>query len=481
MIIPDFDYRKEQHRAIAFIDMKSFYASVECVERGLDPLMTSLCVMSNAANSTGLILASSPTFKRVFGKQNVSRSRDLPFHLKTKKFNYDRYYQTVARDWLNKAPEPSQSDIDFIESWAKKTIVTPPRMSTYIQKNMEIQHIIQNFAAKDEICWYSIDEGFVDLTSSLNYFYPDPQLNQKQKLDLLSRDIQHAIYHQVGIYATIGMSIGNPLLAKLALDNAAKHSKNMRAMWCYADIPSTIWKLPKLTDFWGINKRTEKRLNQLGIYSIFELAHTHPASLKKEFGILGVQLFCHANGIDESSILDRYSAKHHSISNSQTLPRDYIIQEEIILVLSELTEQVATRLRREKKKTKCVSLYIGYGFSSALPAIHAQLSVEPTNSTVSLTNAILSIFRDKYKTGPVRRLGISFSRLCEDTFDLISLFEDDNIRIKQDTVQNVVDDIRHKYGFLSIQKATVLTSGSRAIVRSKLVGGHSAGGLDGLK
>lgn len=69
MIIPDFDYRKEQHRAIAFIDMKSFYASVECIERGLDPLTTSLCVMSNAANSTGLILASSPTFKRVFGKK----------------------------------------------------------------------------------------------------------------------------------------------------------------------------------------------------------------------------------------------------------------------------------------------------------------------------------------------------------------------------------------------------------------------------
>lgn len=134
MIIPDFDYRKEQHRAIAFIDMKSFYASVECIERGLDPLTTSLCVMSNAANSTGLILASSPTFKRVFGKKNVSRSRDLPFYLATKKFNYDRYYQTVAKDWLNKAPKPAQTDIAFIESWAKRTIIAPPRMSAYIQK-----------------------------------------------------------------------------------------------------------------------------------------------------------------------------------------------------------------------------------------------------------------------------------------------------------------------------------------------------------
>lgn len=481
MIIPDFDYRKEQHRAIAFIDMKSFYASVECIERGLDPLTTSLCVMSNAANSTGLILASSPTFKRVFGKKNVSRSRDLPFYLATKKFNYDRYYQTVAKDWLNKAPKPAQTDIAFIESWAKRTIIAPPRMSAYIQKNMEIQHIIQKFAAIDEICWYSIDEGFVDLTSSLSYFYPNPQLTQAQKLDLLSRDMQQAIYKQTGIYATIGMSIGNPLLAKLALDNAAKYNKNMRAMWCYETIPTTVWQIPNLTDFWGINKRTEKRLNKLGVQSIFDLAHTHPARLKKEFGVLGIQLFCHANGIDESTVFKRYKPKHHTISNSQTLPRDYTIPKEIEIVLSELVEQVAIRLRREKKKTRRVTLYVGYGFASPLPAIHAQLSIEATNSTATLIRAMLSIFRDKYKTGAVRRLGVAFGNLCDDTFELISLFEDSDANIKQDTIQEVVDDIRRKYGFLSVQRATVLTSGSRAITRSKLVGGHSAGGLDGLK
>ena len=196
---------------------------------------------------------------------------------------------------------------------------------------------------------------------------------------------------------------------------------------------------------------------------------------------MGVQLFCHANGIDESSVFKRYKPKHHTISNSQTLPRDYTIQKEIEIVLSELVEQVATRLRREKKKTRCVSLYVGYGFASPLPAIHAQLSIEATNSTAALIRAILSIFRDKYQTGAVRRLGIAFGSLCDDTFELISLFEDDNTNTKQDTIQEVVDDIRRQYGFLSVQKATVLTSGSRAITRSKLVGGHSAGGLDGLK
>ena len=480
MITPDFDYTKEQHRAIAFIDMKSFYASVECVERGLNPLTTSLCVMSQADNSGGLILASSPTFKQVFGKSNVGRSRDLPFYTTTHKFNYQNYYRTVTRDWLNRAPEPSPSHVAFIESWAKRTIMTPPRMSAYIDKNMEIQHIIQDFAAIDEICWYSIDEGFVDLTESLNYFYPDQSLTPAQKLDAVSHDIQVAIYQQTGLYATVGMSIGNPLLAKLALDNAAKHTSNMRALWTYETIADTVWQIPDLTDFWGISRRTAKRLRHIGVNSIYELAHTDPTVLKKEFGILGVQLFCHANGIDESNVSEKYDAKSKSISNSQTLPRDYTSQREIELVISELAEQVAIRTRRSKKKTQLISLYVGYGFSENKPSIHAQISIEPTHSTQKLTQAILRLFRDKYASGAVRRIGVSYGRLCDDDFELISLFDDAQVTQKQETVQDVIDVIREKHGFLSVQKANSLANGSRVIARSKLVGGHSAEGLDGL-
>ncbi|WP_249357171.1 hypothetical protein [Pseudolactococcus raffinolactis] len=106
----------------------------------------------------------------------------------------------------------------------------------------------------------------------------------------------------------------------------------------------------------------EKRLNKLDINSVYDLAHTHPSKLKKEFGVLGVQLFFHVNGIDESSIHDKYNPKSKSISNSQTLPRDYVLQKEIELVISELAEQVAIRLRKEKKKTSLVSLYVGSHF-----------------------------------------------------------------------------------------------------------------------
>ena len=116
-------------------------------------------------------------------------------------------------------------------------------MNAYIQVNMEIQQVFQEFAAPDDIYPYSIDEGFIDLTSSLNYFIPDPQLDRRSKLDLLSARIQKRIWQQTESMLTVGMSNANPLLAKLALDNEAKHQKTMRANWSYEDVPSRVWQI----------------------------------------------------------------------------------------------------------------------------------------------------------------------------------------------------------------------------------------------
>ena len=150
-----FDYSREPKSDIAFVDMKSFYASVECVKRGLHPLKTSLCVMSRADNSTGLILASSPLFKKIFGKSNVGRAYDLPFDIKTRKFSYYN---------ARKQGLPTDSDyVRYIEDWAQVTLIVPPRMDEYIAVNMEIQRIFQNYGSPDDIYPYSIDEGFIDL------------------------------------------------------------------------------------------------------------------------------------------------------------------------------------------------------------------------------------------------------------------------------------------------------------------------------
>ena len=154
-------------------------------------------------------------------------------------------------------------------------------MDTYIAVNMEIQKIFQDFAAPDDIYPYSIDEGFIDLTSSLNYFVPDKSIRRKDKLDIISAAIQKKIWRKTGIYSTVGMSNANPLLAKLALDNEAKKTPTMRANWSYEDVEKKVWAIPKMTDFWGIGNRMEKRLHNLSIFSIKELAQANPDLIKK--------------------------------------------------------------------------------------------------------------------------------------------------------------------------------------------------------
>lgn len=465
------DYSLEPHSDIAFIDMKSFYASVECVERGLNPLTTSLCVMSKSDNSNGLILASSPIFKEVFGKNNVGRSYDLPFDIKTRKFSY----YNARRQGLNITPD----FIRHVESWAKKTLIVPPRMTLYIKKNIQILNVFKNYVPDEDIHPYSIDEGFLDLTESLNYFIPDKTKSKKEKLDIICAKIQRDIWNETGVFSTIGMSNANPLLAKLALDNEAKKTPTMRANWSYEDMESKVWQIKNLTDFWGIGSRTEKRLNKLHIYSIKDLANADPDRLKKEFGVIGVQLWFHANGVDESKPSKPYKPKAKGLGNSQVLPKDYRVQSQIELVLSEMAEQVAIRLRRANKKTTTVCISIGFSRHEDKKPINASQKIEPTQNTKQLTTHIISLFRKKYSGGAVRSIAVRYENLIDDNITYLSLFDDYQTIEKNEKLDKTIDSIRAKHGFLAIQNASSLLEGSRVKERSKLVGGH-AGGMDGI-
>lgn len=468
-----FDYSKEPRSDIAFVDMKSFYASVECVERGLHPLKTSLCVMSRADNSAGLILASSPMFKKIFGKSNVGRSYDLPFDITTRRFSYYN---------AKKQGLPTDSEyVRYIEEWAKVTFIVPPRMDEYIAVNIEIQQVFQNYGSPDDIYPYSIDEGFIDLTSSLNYFVSDWKISRKDKLDMISARIQKDIWRRTGIYSTVGMSNANPLLAKLALDNEAKKTPTMRANWSYEDVENKVWSIPNMTDFWGIGHRMEKRLNNLGIYSIKDLANTNPDMLKKSLGVPGLRLWFHSNGIDESNVHNPYKPQSKGLGNSQVLPRDYDKKRDIEIILREMAEQVAIRLRRAGKKTTVVSIHLGYSKYENKRSINTQLKVEPTNHTDILINYVLKLFRNKYNSGAIRSVGVNYSGLVDESFSLISLFDDVDKIEKEERLQLAIDSIRDQFGFTSLLKANALDSVSRIIARSKLIGGHSAGGLDGLK
>lgn len=425
-------------------------SSCELVSRGLNPLKEMLIVMSTADNTSGLILASSPKAKKVLGISNVSRKWDLP------------------------------SEID--NPAVKDLIIAPPRMRYYIQQNLKIQNVVRNYAADEDIMWYSIDEGVVDLTKSLNYFVPDEDLSRAEKLDIISQRIQRDILRETGIYSTVGMSNSNPLLAKLALDNEAKKTHNMRALWNYEDVEEKVWNIGDLEDFWGIGHRMRKNLEDMFIYSIRDLANASPARLNNKFGVMGLQLYHHANGIDRSKIQKRYIPKGKNIGNSQVLPRDYK-GTEMPLIIREMAEQVAIRLRRRGAKTTTVHLSIGFSRDELTKGFSRQTKVSPTNDTKELTEELLFLF-NKYYDGRsyCRHIGVTYSNLVYNGGYQLNIFEDPTDQEKRQKIDTVTDKIREKYGFVSIVRASSALESGRSIKRAGLVGGHNggAGGLDGL-
>lgn len=189
-----------------------------------------------------------------------------------------------ARDLPSKREAP---DLKLVE----------PHMNLYIKRSMQVLNIFRKYAAEEDIHVYSIDESMIDMTKSWRLFGNDPYL--------VARKIQKDIHDTLGLYTTCGIG-ENPLLAKLAMDISAKHKISMIAYWHYIDVPDTIWKIPKLEDVWGIGRRTAKRLRKLGINNMYQLAHTDPATLKQEFGVIGEQLFAMSWGVDRSIISHKF-------------------------------------------------------------------------------------------------------------------------------------------------------------------------------
>ncbi|SEO03096.1 DNA polymerase V [Amphibacillus marinus] len=429
-----FDYTEEKSEDILCIDVKSFYASAECVARGDDPMETMLVVMSNAENAGGLILAASPKAKETLGISNVSRKWEIPDH-----------------------PD---------------LIIVPPRMNFYIEMNMRINNIYRQYVPDEDIHIYSIDETFLSIRPSIKLF--------KQKSAFaLAKLIQTHIEKALGLYLTIGIG-DNMLLAKLALDNAAKHTMGYIAEWRYQDVPQTVWQIPNLTDMWGVGSRTAARLNQAGIYTVYDLAHYDFYQLRQKMGLIGEQLYAGAWGIDRSNIREQITSIEKSYGNSQILPRDYLKRTELNIVIREIAEQVATRLRKHHCQTACVSLYVGYSRHELERGFAKQVKIAPTSHSKKLAQYCLELFNKHYGGQAVRKLGISYSKLTYTESIQLDLFEDPHKQLAEARLDFLVDKIREKYGFCSLIHASSLLDGATAVSRSSLVGGH-AGGMEGIR
>lgn len=428
------NYAKEPHGVFFLIDNKSFYASVEAVARGLNPLKSIMVVMSEQENTNGgLILATSPLAKKIYGlKANVSRQRDLP---------------NDPRLW-----------------------VVPPRMNLYIKKNLQINQIFRQFVADEDLWPYSIDESILDLTHSWRLFGKSPRAVAKR--------IQRTVRQALGLYTTVGIG-DNPVQAKIALDIYAKHTTDLIGEIHYETVPDKIWPIKDLTAVWSINVRTAKRLAHLRIHTMYDLAHANPYLLKQEMGVIGEQLFAIAWGIDRTQLNQPLKVRSASIGNSQVLPRDYQVPAEIELVIKEIGEQVAARLRHHHKLAACISLRVGFSYAASQADgrggfVQAQ-RIDPTNSNQAITATLVWLFRQNWAGQAVRNLAVYGSRLHPDTGFQLSLFAPPRQQLKQQRVNSLVDQIRDRFGFTALVYASSLLNGGTAIERASLVGGHNGG------
>ncbi|WP_367368713.1 Y-family DNA polymerase [Schleiferilactobacillus harbinensis] len=412
------------------IDCKSFYASTEAIKRGIDPLGANMVVLSREENSGGLVLAASPYSKETYGVKLGTRRYEIK----------------------------PQMNLTIVE----------PHMADYIDRNMRINHIYQQFTDRSHWFPYSIDESFLDVSGSHKLFGDN---------DEIAARIQHKVFTETGIVTTVGIG-PNPLLAKLALDNAAKKKTPWRAEWDYADVPATVWKIAPLDDMWGIGSRLAKRLNAMGIYTVKELAQANLKMLEKEFGILGDQLYYHAWGIDYSNLEHRYVPRNENrgYGNSQVLMRDYTTFADCATIIREIAHQVAARLRRHQVQCEIIGINIGYAEESDQRRgfFSAQTRVTPTNLDDEIATIAVYLFNKKWDGSPIRNVGVRCTRISEQHSLQLNVFETGQHTLDRAQLDRVIDNIQTRFGVKALVRASSKTKGGTAIDRADLIGGHHA-------
>lgn len=413
-------------RHILSIDLKSFFASCECVTRGLDPFTTPLVVANPKQGGGAITLAVTP--------------------------------------YLKKKGVPSRGRIYQIPKTIAYAIV-PPRMSLYIKMSEDVINVYLDYVAKEDLFVYSIDECFLDVTNYLKLY---------KKTDYeLAEEILSEITKRTGLTATCGIG-PNILLAKVAMDIEAKKFKNGIAKWTYEDVPNILWAIAPLSKMWGIGPRMEKRLNKLGIYKVGDLANYDKNKLKDMFGVMGVELWEHANGIDLSVISDLERKEvDKSYSNSQVLFKDYN-GENVKIIIKEMVDVVARRLRSHNKQTSVVGLQIGFSKNYGGRFYHVMKLDTPTDNSSKILDACMLIFDRFYNNEPIRLVGVSLGGLVDKESVQLNLFESIEEEEKESKKDKTIDEITSKYGKNSLVRASALLSDSTMLERNKKIGGHSA-------
>lgn len=415
------------------IDLKSFYASVECVDRGLDPLTTKLVVADESRGPTTICLAVTPALKER-GVRNRCRLFEVP------------------------------ADVGCL--------VVPPRMRRYMEVSAEIYGIYLRYISPQDIHVYSIDECFVDAAPYRALYGLAPR-------ELAAR-LMGAVRAETGICATAGIGT-NLFLAKVALDVMAKHAEDCIGWLDREEFRRSVWTHRPITDIWNIGPGIAKRLEAYGVRDLKGVCELDRDLLYREFGANAEYLIDHAHGEEPCTMaqIKAYKPKGHSLTNGQILPRDYTF-DEAATVLKEMVDVLALDLVDRHLVTDSITLAVGYGASGGggrgpCDVGGARRLPVRTNSYRELSRLFEGLYREKVDPArTVRRINVGVGDVADEDFATADLFCDLEARAKEHRAQRAVAGIKRRFGAGAVLRGMSLAPEATARERGTLVGGHRA-------
>ncbi len=506
-----------ENKTYIAIDLKSFYASVECIERGLDPLTTNLVVADSSRTEKTICLAVSPSLKK-YGIS--SRARLFEVVQKVKEINALR---------LSKAPGRVFTGESYIDPEVKSSpslslayITAPPKMAYYIQYSTQIYNVYLKYIAPEDIHVYSIDEVFIDATDYLDtYNLSARELTSKILLDVLKT---------TGVTASAGIGT-NLYLCKIAMDILAKGAKPDQNGVQIAELDEMsyrrlLWSHRPITDFWRVGRGYAKKLEAQGLYTMGDIArcsigksddYYNEDLLYKLFGVNAELLIDHAWGWEPCTIADikAYKPKANSLGSGQVLHCPYSF-DKAKLILKEMADLLALDLVDKRLVTDQLVLRVGYdreslsnpkirssyrgeittdSYGRSVPkSAHGTVNLDrQTSSAKLIIDALTGLFEDIVDDNLlVRRITITANRVVDeasiqktDNYEQLNLFTDYESQQKkkeeeeaelarEKKMQKTVLEIKKKYGKNAIVKGMNLEEGATTIDRNKQIGGHKA-------
>ena len=463
-------------RVYAAIDMKSFYASVECVFRNLDPLKAKLLVADESRSDQTICLAVSPALKAI-----GVPSRPRLFEAK----QAIRQYEAATRTKVS-------------------YLTAVPRMAEYERVSAQIYSIFLRYAAPEDIHVYSIDESFIDCTPYLHAYREEAERQNVHPAHLMAMTMIRDVLSVTGITATCGIGT-NLYLAKVAMDIVAKKKPPDKDGVRIAELNEDsyeflLWDHQPLTDFWQIGPGKARRLNKAYLFTMGDVAAKTQYDEEwfyKTFGIDGEILIDHAWGIEPVTMKDikSYRTSNNSLSNGQVLPRPYKYGE-ARLVLIEMIEVLCADMFAKGVVSPAFSWWVSYDYKSleAIPGYDGPVSVDfygrlhpchnngtvktriSTNSFMTVRDAILSSFDIKTDHRLLfRRLGVCANEITQDSLGFqIDLFTDYELLDRERRIQGAMAEVRKRYGANAVFKGMNMLEGATMLERNQQIGGHRA-------